>query len=130
MHQATPHHHRVHVFQPTGHVMISFPRAAQAQAAAQALQALGLGERDVSAYTDFGMLAQLDNDLHDAGQRARMDAERDRIECDRSLAEDGHHWLLVQAADAAAASRVAECVQPLGADHARHYGPAAVHELI
>jgi hypothetical protein len=122
--------HPLRVYQPSGHVMISFPRAAQAHAAAQALQALGWAEREVHAYTDFDMLAQIDNDLHDADNRACIDAERGCIDTARDLAELGHHWLLVQTGDVAAASRVAECVQPLGADHALHYGPAVVHDLI
>lgn len=128
MQSSTPH--TPDVLKPVGHVMVSFPQATQAQIAARALRAMGLRDDGVHPFSDYGMLAQIDNDLHQAGESQRVNGERDRIRLNQNLSESGHHWLVVEAADSETACRVAQCVWRLGADHARHYGSAAVKELI
>lgn len=118
------------VFKPIGHVVISFPDAASADAAAGALERLGVrGVDDVHRYTDRQMLAQIDRDLQRASPLASIGQEVNLIKAHRERAERGYHWLVVRA-DGELARRVAECARSHGAERAQHYGHLVIEELI
>ena len=119
------------VFKPVGHVVVSFPSAAQAEAAAAALaRQLGLQGNAVRYFSDREMLTQIDLDVSRASPLASIGQELNLVKAHRELAARGYHWLLVRVADDAAASLVADCVRPLGAERAQHYGHFIIDELI
>ena len=128
---ATADEHSFGVFKPVGHVVISFPSAAQADATAQVLQRFGLQSGpEVRRFTDRQMLAQIDRDLQHASPLAAVGQEINLIKAHRALAERGYHWLVVHAADDELARRVAHVARQQGAERAQLYGKFIVEELI
>lgn len=117
------------VFKPEGHVVISFPSAAQADAGREALRTLTLAE-DVRRYSDREMLARLDDDLAHAGLLASVGQETNLAKAQRELAARGYHWLVVKAGDDELARRIADAVRPHGAERAQLYGRFVIEELI
>lgn len=93
------------MFKPTGHVVLSFPTAAHAQAAAHQLQTIGLPDEVVHAYTDQEMLRQIDHDRQHASALASIGQEMNLVLAHRALAARGYHWLLVRAGDDTLARR-------------------------
>jgi hypothetical protein len=123
--------HSFGVFKPVDHVVISFATAEQADAAAQALAAIGLrGPHSVRRLTDREMLRQIDDDLQRASPLASVGQEVNLIKAHRALAEQGYHWLIVHAPDDRQASRVAQLARNHGAERAQRYGNFIIEELI
>jgi hypothetical protein len=122
--------HSFGVSKPVGHVVISFPTAAQAAATAQALDALSLPPGAVRRSTDVEMLAQTEADLAAASPLASLGQERNLVLAHRALAEQGYHWLVVHAPDAPLAQQVASLAQRNGAERAQWYGRFVIEELI
>jgi hypothetical protein len=118
------------VFKPTGHLVISFPTAAQAAAAAGSLSSLGVVPGDVQAYTDREMLAQIDHDMQHASPLAAVGQELNLIKAHRALAERGYHWLVVRVDDDEHARRLADSARRDGAERAQRYGRFIIEELI
>lgn len=118
------------VFKPEGHVVISFPSAAQADAGREALRTLTLADEDVRRYSDREMLARLDDDLAHAGLLASVGQEMNLAKAQRELAARGYHWLVVKAGDDELAGRIADAVRPHGAERAQLYGRFVIEELI
>lgn len=118
------------VFKPVGHVVISFPSAGQAADAAQALDELGLPAGAVHAYSDREMLSQIERDIAQASPIAAIGQEMNLVLAHRALAEQGYHWLVVQAADDDQARRIADTARASGAERAQHYGHFIIEELI
>jgi len=118
------------VFKPVGHVVISFPTAAQAAGARLALGDLSLDADAIRAYTDGEMLAQIDEDIAHASSLAAIGQELNLVKAHRALAERGYHWLVVRARDDAEAQRIAERARPFGAERAQQYGRFIIAELI
>ena len=118
------------VFKPVGHVVISFPTAGQADAAAQRLQGLGLAGDAVRRYTDTEMLRQIDEDRQHASLLASVGQELNLVMAHRALAERGYHWLVVRADDDAQARQVADVARRCGAERAQSYGRFIIEELI
>ena len=123
--------HSFGVFKPVDHVVISFPSAEQADAAAQALAKAGLqGEPTVRRLSDRQMLAQIDQDLQKASLLASVGQEVNLVKAHRALAERGYHWLVVHAPERELAARVAHIAQAQGAERAQLYGNFIIEELI
>ncbi|MBK1686408.1 hypothetical protein [Rubrivivax gelatinosus] len=118
------------VFKPEGHVVISFPSAAQADAAQAALQPLALPADELRRYSDAQMLARLDEDLAHASPLAALGQEMNLAKAQRELAARGYHWLVVKAGDDEFAQRIAAAVRPHGAERAQLYGRFLIEELI
>lgn len=118
------------VFKPVGHVVVSFPNAAAADRAAQALAQMGVRGGLVRRYSDRHMLAQIDRDIERASPLASVGQEMNLIKAQRELAERGFHFLVVKADDDEQAAAVAACVKPFGAERAQHYGHFIIDELI
>ncbi len=121
------------VSKPVGHVVISFPRAEQADAAAQELAAdttAGLTQSDVRRYSDQQMLQQIDGDLERASSLAAVGQELNLVRARRELAAQGYHWLIVHAPDDEQALRVADVARRHGAERAQQYGRFIIEELI
>ena len=118
------------VSKPVGHVVISFPGAEQAAAAAQALAPLGLGADAVHPYTDREMLRRIDADLAYASPLAAVGQELNLVRARRELAQQGYHWLVVHAPHQEQARQVADIAQQHGAHRAQRYGTFVIEELI
>lgn len=122
--------HAFGVFKPVGHVVISFPQAAQAEAAQADILALGVAPGEVRRLSDSEMLAQIDVDLHNASPLASIGQEMNLIKAHRALAERGYHWLVVHAPQDELARQVAAAAEAAGAERAQHYGRLIIEELI
>lgn len=118
------------VFKPVGHVVISFPSADQARRAQDHLRELGLPLDAITAISDQEMVSEIDRELAHASPIAAIGQEINLIKAHRALAERGYHWLVVHAPNDVMAHRVADCVKPLGAERAQHYGHFVIEELI
>lgn len=118
------------VFKPTGHVVISFPSREQADAAAQALAAIGIDGDAVRRLSDREMLAQTARDMQHGDALANLGQEMNLVKAHRALAELGYHWLVVRAGDDAQERRVAELAREHGAERAQAYGRFVIEELI
>jgi hypothetical protein len=118
------------VFKPVGHVVISFPTAEQADAATQALAAIGVDGAAVRRLSDREMLAQTGRDLQHGDALATLGQEMNLVKAHRALAELGYHWLVVHAPDDGDARRVAEVAREHGAERAQSYGRFVIEELI
>lgn len=123
-------HRSFGVFKPVGHVVISFPSAEQADAAAQEIGGMGLGDDAVTRFSDREMQAQIDEDLQRAGALAKVGQEWNLVRAQRELAERGYHFLVVRAPADADAVRVAEAARRAGAERAQSYGRFIIEELI
>ena len=123
--------HSFGVFKPIDHVVISFASAQQADAAAQALAAIGVrGPTAVQRLSDRDMLEQIDADLGRASPIAAIGQELNLIKAHRALAARGYHWLIVYAPDDRQAARVAQVAREHGAERAQRYGNFIIEELI
>lgn len=123
--------HSFGVFRPVGHVVVSIPSATQADAAARALDAIGIGgDKDLRRYTDREMLERIERDLESASPLAHIGQEVNLIEAQRELAQRGYHWLVVRAPTDEVARRVATCVEAFGAERAQLHGRFIIEELI
>ncbi|MFG0597735.1 hypothetical protein ACF8OH_24215 [Delftia sp. WSY_9] len=118
------------VFKPVGHMVVSFPTAAQADDGMAALQALNLPEQDVRRYTDREMLAQIDQDLRQASPVAAVGQELNLVKAHQALAERGYHWLVVRVDSDEAARNAADALKAAGAERAQLYGRFIIEELI
>lgn len=103
------------VFKPAGHVVVAFPSASQAHAAAQALATLGLWGDAVRHWSDRDMLDRIDHEARAAGSAVGAGFVPGPMQAHRTRAERGCHWLIVKASDTVPAAQVAACVQPFGA---------------
>ena len=118
------------VFKPVGHMVVSFPTAAQADDGMAALQALNLPEQDVRRYTDREMLAQIDQDLRQASPVAAVGQELNLVKAHQALAERGYHWLVVRVDSDEAARNAADALKAAGAERAQLYGRFIIEEMI
>lgn len=116
------------VFKPVGHVVISFPTAAQADSARQALE-LTHGDQ-MRQITDREMLAQIREDLEHASPLAAIGQELNLVKAQQELAEQGFHWLVVRAEDRDDAAFIADEAHEHGAERAQYYGHFIIEELI
>jgi hypothetical protein len=123
--------HSFGVFKPVDHVVISFPSAAQADAAQQALAQAGVQDEPVvRRLSDRQMLEQIEHDLQKASSLAAVGQELNLIKAHRALAERGFHWLVVHTPRREQAQRVAQIVREHGAERAQLYGNFIIEELI
>ena len=119
------------IFKPVGDVVISFPSADQADAAARALAAAGVATTDVRRMSDREMLDHADRNMESAsGLAANVGQELNVVKGHRKLAQKGYHWLIVHAPDTRQAQRVSEIAQAHGAERAQRYGTFIIEEMI
>lgn len=123
-------HQSFGVFKPVGHVVVSFPNQEQAVKGVRALAEIDLGRDDVHYLSDRQMIEQIDRDLADASVLASIGQEVNLARAQRDLAEHGYHWLVVRARNDDRAAQIADCLKPLGAERAQHYGRFIIEELI
>jgi hypothetical protein len=118
------------VFKPVGYLVVSFPKAEQADQGMDALVGQGVETAGIVRYTDREMLAQIDSDLAEAGVLASVGQEKNLVKAHRALAEQGYHWLVIPAEDRDAAARIADSLAACGAERAQLYGRFIIEEMI
>lgn len=118
------------VFKPVGHVVISFPRAEQVDAAVSELSRMGIDGQALRRFDDQEMLRQIDEDIARAGVLAKVGQEYNLVVAQRELATRGYHFLVVHAPADAQAAQVAEAARRCGAERAQSYGRFIIEELI
>ncbi len=123
-------HQSFGVFKPVGHVVVSFPNQEQAVKGVRALAEIGLVREDVHYLSDRQMVEQIDRDLADVSALASIGQEVNLARAQRDLAERGYHWLVVRARNDGRAAQIADCLKPIGAERAQHYGRFIIEELI
>ena len=123
-------HQSFGVFKPIGHVVVSFPTQEQAVKGVRALAEIGLVHDDVHYLSDRQMLQKIEHDLADASTLASIGQELNLARAQRDLAQLGYHWLVVRARNDGRAAQIADCLKPLGAERAQHYGRFIIEELI
>jgi hypothetical protein len=116
------------VFKPVGHVLASFPSERDARAAVDALQRAGFAE--VAFYPAEEVRERAERDIANAGILASIGQELNLAKQQRELAEQGHPFVSVLAAEDAAARRVADIVVRYNADRAQSFGHLIIEELI
>jgi hypothetical protein len=118
------------VFKPVNYVVVAFPPQADIDAAAQMLRDAGFADEAIIEYTAAEMHHQTGVDLEDAHPLASLGQEMNLVKAHRSLAEQGHSFLVVHAPKDEQAQKVAEVARRFGAARAQWYGHLIIEELI
>ncbi|HZE90907.1 MAG TPA: hypothetical protein VE029_04230 [Rhizobacter sp.] len=119
------------VFMPVGHVVVSFPSAADMDAAARALAgAGGFLDEEVLRYSPEQMKAQVDRDVARASPFVSLGQELNLVKAHRTLAERGYSFLVVHAPKDKQTQRVVDIVKRFHAERAQKYGHFMIEELI
>ncbi len=118
------------VFSPVGHVVISFPSASDADAAAAEIAGLGLQPEDITVCTPEEIKARVEIDLAQASPIANLGQEVNLARAHGALAERGYSFLIVNAPKNALARQVADIAREHHAERAQHYGRFVIEELI
>jgi hypothetical protein len=118
------------VFKPVGHVLIQFANLRDLEAAAEAIQRLGVPLDGLAMYTPRQMLEQIDKEMQAASRFAAMGQEINLSKAHRTAAEMGRHFLVVAAAEDELAQRIASEARAWRAERAQHYGRFIIEELI
>jgi hypothetical protein len=117
------------IFKPVGWIVITLRTKADLKSMHAALRADGFGLEELVEYSPQEMLAQIDNELPNAGVLAEFGQELKIVKAHRVLAENGCNFLVVRAVDDAWAQRVSEQIKRLGAPTAQRYGHLIIEEL-
>lgn len=118
------------VFNPVGHVIVSFPTAGDASAAADALARAGYGEADVERYSPQQMKTQAERHVAEASPIAAIGQELNLVKAHGALADQGYNFLIVHAPKEEQAREVADISQRFHAERAQRYGRFIIEELI
>ena len=118
------------VYKPVDHLVIAFPQADQAGAAAEALRGLAVELSDIHVFSDTQMVTQVAEDLKNASPLAAIGQEINLLRAHGELAERGYHFVVVKAQDDAQARRITETVRQHGAERAQYYGHFIIEEMI
>jgi hypothetical protein len=122
------------VFKPVGHLVISFPDAAAATAAAQAMRDAGLDAGEIRHYSDREMIEQIDADIAHASPLAAVGQELNLVRAHRALAVQGYHFLVVHVPEKGErkipAQQLADLAREHGALRAQRYGSFIIEEMI
>src|SRR5262249_20890129 len=110
------------------HVIVSFPNAADAAAAREALHDEGFAE--VAAYGPQEMQRQAEIDIEKAGVLASVGQELNLVKAHRDLAARGYSFLVVHAPKDADARRAAAICRHFNAERAQSYGRLIIEELL
>ena len=118
------------VFNPVGHVVISFPTADAVDKAVEALAQAGYGRGSVARYSPEQMKAQVARDVAQASPIASIGQELNLVKAHGALAEKGYSFLVVHAPKDEQAREVAGIAQRFHAERAQRYGRFIIEELI
>lgn len=128
--EAKDHSTSYGVFKPVGSVVVSFPSAADADAATADLSAAGIGASDITRYSPEEMTAQVEHDLANASALSGVGQELNLVRAHGELARQGSSFLVVKASDQDLIDSVAEIAVRHHASRAQRYGRLLIEELI
>ena len=117
------------VFSPVGHTVLSFPSGATMESAAQLLTGQGFTSGLLTRYSPQDMITQAQADMQSAGALASVGQELNLVKALRTLAEQGHSFLVVETPDDGQADRLTELAASLGAVSAQRFGRFIVEDL-
>ena len=118
------------VFSPIGHVVMAMPRGTDLDAVEAALAEAHIGTDPVVRLPPAQMLAQAEADLERASPLASVGQERNLVKAQRTLAAQGHTFLVIDAPNDVQVQRVAAIARRFGATRAQRYGRWVIEELI
>jgi hypothetical protein len=118
------------VFKPVGHVVASFAKQEDLNAARDLLSSGGLAGDDITVYSPEQMIRQADHDVQNAGVLATIGQELNLVKAQRDLAEQGHWFLVVKAPSDEDTHRVTDILRRHHAFRAQKYGRLIIEELI
>ena len=117
------------VFYPTGFAVILFPEAAQAQQAAQALEAGGFAGDAVMLLPPETLLREIGKVDGDAGGMPSVGTEGHTVNKYIALARQGHHGVMVHAPDDKDTERVLSALRHLPFTYGQKYHMLAMEDL-
>ena len=117
-------------FNPVGHVVLAFADVAAAADAAQALRDAGFGADDVLVFGSDELLPLMNRHLRGTSSAAGFGYEVTLMRRYIDLASQGAGWVIVHAADDAAAARVREVAERHDARAGVRYHRLASEEII
>jgi hypothetical protein len=118
------------VLKPVGHVIISFPTAADMRNALSALRDDGYAGDQVVVYSSRQMKEQADKNITEAGILSTVGQELNLVKALRDLAERGFSFLVVRAPKDEQTRQVAQIAQRFNAQRAQKFGHLIIEELI
>jgi hypothetical protein len=118
------------VFDPVGHVVVSFPPGADVDAAVQRLDGAGFPGGKIQRYSPEEMQAQAGEELQQASPMADFGQELNLVRSHGHLARQGYSFLVVHAPKLEQAQEVAAIVQQFNAHRAQRYGRLIIEEMI
>ena len=117
------------VFYPTGYAVLLFPEAAQAEQAAQALEAAGFASDAVMLLPPATILRDIGKVDGDSGGMPSVGTEGHTVDKYVALARQGHHGVMVHAPDDEDTQRLLSSVHPLAFTYGQKYHMLAMEDL-
>ena len=117
------------VFKPVGHTVLSFPTGAALERAAGMLAGAGFAPSLLVRYSPQDMLAQAASDMQSAGVLASIGQDLNLVKAYRTLAEQGHSFLVVDDSGDEQSERLTAMAPRLGATSAQRYGRFIIEDL-
>jgi hypothetical protein len=118
------------VFYPTGYMVLMFPTAEDARAAATKLEDSGVEEDAVSMATPELFKAELGGAEGDDEILPSAGSEGDTLRRFMELAKAGHHALIVHAPDAKDSERVMEILKDAPISYGQKYRRLVIEDLV
>jgi hypothetical protein len=117
------------VFSPTGHVVMAFATAGDAERARHLLIGSGFGEEDVVHYNKNEVMAEIERSEKQSENPLQMGQEAAKVDEYLVLAKEGCGFLILHAPKDEAAKRAVTIVKPLGLKFAEKYNWLTMEEL-
>lgn len=117
------------VFYPTGYAVLLFPEAAQAEQAAQALEAAGFASDAVMLLPPATILHDIGKVDGDKGGMPSVGTEGHTVDKYIALARQGHHGVMVHAPSDEDTQRVLAAVSDISFTYGQKYHMLAMEDL-
>jgi hypothetical protein len=117
------------VFYPTGYAVLLFPEAAQAEQAAQALEAAGFASDTVMLLPPATILHDIGKVDGDSGGMPSVGTEGHTVDKYIALARQGHHGVMVHAPSDEDTQRVLAAVSDIPFTYGQKYHMLAMEDL-
>jgi hypothetical protein len=117
------------VFKPVGHTVLSFATGTAMENAARMLTRDGFAPALLVRYSPQDMLEQAQADLLSASPLASVGQELNLVKAYRTLAEQDHSFLVVDAPDGDPSDRLTRLAATMGATSAQRYGRFIIEDL-
>ena len=120
------------VFYPTGHMVLMFPSAQDAQHAAELLQRDGVADDDLSLADPAEFEAQVADasDDYDDLLLPSVGTEGETVRRFRTLAREGHHALIVHASARLSSDHVLDVLRDTHISYGQRYRFLVIEDLV